>query len=205
MMSRADPPAFADDVDRAERILKGDRETFEHFVDELLPVLHRFAARRLGGDQETVRDVVQSTVCKAIESLPKYRGTAPLVSWVCGICRHEVFAVYKGRKRTEQRELVEESPEIHEALAVLRADEAPDEELVRKQTVSLVHLTLDQLPDSYGSVLEMKYVEGLSVREIAARRESSEKACESLLTRARAAFRDTFPKVARGLSEGADA
>ena len=52
--------------------------------------------------------------------------------------------------------------------------------------------TLDALPGRYGEALEWKYIDGLSVREIAARLELGEKATESLLTRARESFRDAI-------------
>jgi DNA-directed RNA polymerase specialized sigma24 family protein len=45
-------------------------------------------------------------------------------------------------------------------------------------------------------VLEWKYIHGLSVDEIAERLDVGYKATESLLTRAREAFRDAFAVVA---------
>ena len=48
--------------------------------------------------------------------------------------------------------------------------------------------------------LEAKYVDHHSVREIAANRATSDKAVESLLTRAREAFRRTFLALAQSLN-----
>ncbi len=62
-------------------------------------------------------------------------------------------------------------------------------------------MTLDALPRAYGDALEWKYVHGHSVREIAARLNLGEKAAESLLTRARQAFRDGFAAVTQGCPE----
>jgi RNA polymerase sigma-70 factor (ECF subfamily) len=59
-----------------------------------------------------------------------------------------------------------------------------------------VQATLDHLPGRYGQVLEWKYIQGLSVDEIATRLGVGYKAAESLLTRARGAFRDAFGLVA---------
>ena len=56
----------------------------------------------------------------------------------------------------------------------------------------MVQLTLDSLPNPYGDMLEWKYLQGHSVKEIAARLQISPKATESLLTRARRAFREGF-------------
>jgi RNA polymerase sigma-70 factor (ECF subfamily) len=58
-----------------------------------------------------------------------------------------------------------------------------------------VRSTLDHLPGRYGDVLEWKYLQDLSVNEIAERLGVGYKAAESLLTRARAAFRDGFALV----------
>jgi len=188
------------DLQLAQRITAGDHDAFDTFLDELLPILHRFAERRLGADPEVVHDVVQSTVCKAIESLPSYKGRGSLISWACGICRFEVFRIYREtHHRPDELELFEESREVQEALFTLRQPETPETEIQRRQTVSLVHLTLDHLSEDYGSLLQMKYVEGLSVREIASRKKLTEKACESRLTRAREAFKAAFPRISQGL------
>ena len=92
-----------------------------------------------------------------------------------------------------QVELAEDSDEIRGALESLSgAAELPDEVLRRKEVARLVHRALDHLPRRYGRALEWKYVEGLSVKEIAVRLEIGPKAAESVLSRARVAFRDGF-------------
>ena len=58
-----------------------------------------------------------------------------------------------------------------------------------------MQLVLDHLPGHYGDVLEWKYVQGLSVNEIAERLNTRRKAAESLLTRAREAFREGFASL----------
>jgi len=51
------------------------------------------------------------------------------------------------------------------------------------------------LPPVYGDLLEWKYVDGLSILELAERLGRSPKAIESLLTRAREAFREVAGDV----------
>ena len=62
----------------------------------------------------------------------------------------------------------------------------------RRELSRLVQATLDHLPGRYGDVLEWKYIQELSVAEIADRLGLGYKATESLLTRARQSFRDGF-------------
>jgi len=207
MTMRSKAPAHLElaqrDKEAVDRILAGDRGSFDEFFDDLVPKLYRFAGARLGGDPELVQDVVQTTVLKAIDNLASYRGEAPLLTWVTGICRFEILAVYKARRRGGRPvELIEDAPEVRAALEslALQSDD-PERTLHRREIARFVHTTLDHLPSRYGRALEWKYCEGLPVRAIAERLGVGEKAAESLLTRARAAFREAFSTLSSRLAE----
>ena len=58
-----------------------------------------------------------------------------------------------------------------------------------------VAAALAALPDHYEAVLRLKYLDQLTVDAIAARRGDSPKAVESLLSRARQAFREIYEKT----------
>jgi RNA polymerase sigma-70 factor (ECF subfamily) len=90
--------------------------------------------------------------------------------------------------------LLEDQPNIRAILDTLAAPatDRPDVGAWQQQVRRLVEATLDTLPAHYGDVLEWKYVDGLSVNEIAGRLHVGPKAAESLLTRARSAFREAI-------------
>ena len=89
--------------------------------------------------------------------------------------------------------MLDDIPEVRAQLEALTARmEGPQQALERQDLARLVQLTLDYLPARYGDVLEWKYLQGLTMREIAERLDTTTKAVESLLTRARDAFRDGF-------------
>lgn len=182
-----------DDRALAQRMLAGDEVAFEEFFEGHFPGLYRFALARLR-DPELARDIVQSAICKAIANLRSYRGEATLAAWLFTICRYEISGHYRQKRRAPARvDLVEEVPEVRAALDSLASGlESPDESLSRKEVVHYVHAVLDRLPERYGSALEWKYLDGLSVKEIALRLDVGPKAAESILTRARQAFRDGF-------------
>lgn len=187
----------ADDRALARRLRLGDEAAFEEFFEGHFPGLYRFAVSRVR-DPELARDLVQSAICKAIANLRSYRGEATLAAWLFTICRYEIRGYYRQLGRAPAPlELAEEAPEVCSALAALESDrDGPEEDLSRKQVARQVHAVLDRLPPRQASALEWKYLDGLSVKEIAARLAVGAKAAESLLSRGRQAFRDLFKSFA---------
>jgi RNA polymerase sigma-70 factor (ECF subfamily) len=188
-------------VDRAlaRRILQGDETAFRRLFDSFFPRLYRFALARLDGDHETAREIVQQTFCKAIERLDSYRGEAALYTWFCQVCRNTLI----DHQRATHREvrtvvLLEDQPNLRAVLEAFVAPASGQPELAawQQDVRRLVQATVDTLPDHYSSVLEWKYVDGLSVDDIARQLDVGVKAAESLLTRARNAFREAIMALA---------
>jgi RNA polymerase sigma-70 factor (ECF subfamily) len=183
----------------ARRMLSGDEQAFEEFFESHFPNLYRFALSRVGRDEDAAEEIAQSALFKAVSKLATYRGEAALSTWLCTFCRHEIGAYLRRRKLAPRNvDLVEDAPEIRAALESLADPDGmtPEAALRRKEIGRLVQMALDRLPRRYGDVLEWKYIEGLPVKDIAARLSLSPKAAESLLTRARGAFRDGFSTLA---------
>lgn len=179
----------------ARKILAGDEQAFRELFDSFFPRLYRFAVVRLDGDQDAAQDVVQQTFCKGLEKLDSYRGEAALYTWFCQVCRNVLVDYCRANNRRRQRVvLFEDHASVRAIMENLAgpSTERPDTAAWQRDMQRVVQATIDVLPDRYGDVLEWKYVEGLSVKEIAARLETSAKAAESLLTRARVAFRDAI-------------
>ena len=183
------------DIDLARRVLTGDDSASEAFFAEYFPRLYRFACIRLGGDEQGAEEVVQTTLIRAVRKLHTYRGEAALFTWLCTLCRREIHGWLEQRSgRTATLSFAEDMPATRLALdaAAGLASADPESEAGRRELSRLVQVTLDQLPKRYGQALEWKYVEELSVDEIAQRLGVGYKAAESLLTRARQAFREAF-------------
>jgi len=182
------------EAELVRRLLSGDEAAFDRFVADYYPRLYRFAYRRVSGNRDVALDVVQATFEKVIPRLGAWRGEAPLFSWMCGFCRFQIAAIWKEK----QRELPEDEPNVRAALDSLAALDSPEHDLQRKELGRVVRTVLDHLPRHYDQVLEWKYIAGLSVNEIAQRMSMTTKAAESLLSRAREAFRDGFAELAGG-------
>lgn len=200
-------PIYLDDRKLAKRLLAGDREAFDRFFEENFARLYRFAITRLRDDPEGAREVVQVTLTRAVRKMHTFRAESALFTWLCAICRNEIndWLRKQGRYR-EHIVLVEDLPEIQATIDSLQAPplDNPERHYQRVETVRLIQVALDRLPPKYGDVLEWKYVEGHSVKEIAARLDLGTEATQSLLARAKRAFAEVYSTLSGALQEHTD-
>ena len=184
-----------DDLILARRLLAGDESTFVSVFDGYFPRLYRFALTRLDGDADEARDVVQQSLCKAFERLDTYRGEASLYGWMLSICRNTLIDRARRQAARPLHVPLAGGDDVFEAIAeALRTpdDHQPENRMARIELLQIIQQTLDYLPSHYGNVLEWKYIEDDTVKDIARKLEIAPKAAESLLTRARSAFREAI-------------
>ncbi len=180
----------------AERLIKGEERAFNEFFNTYFSRLYRFTVTRMR-DDDAARDIVQQTLCRALRKIDTYRGEAAMFTWLCQICRSQLSDYFEKQGRHAKRFVpIEDDPQIQAALDAMAAP-GTDPELAagRGEVSRLVQVVLDRLPPRYGDALEWKYVEGISVEEIAARLELQHGAAQSLLQRARLAFREMFEQL----------
>jgi RNA polymerase sigma-70 factor (ECF subfamily) len=189
---------LADERQLIGRMLAGDERAFDAFFEAYFARLYRFALPRLNGDVEATREVVQATLAKAMRRMTDFRGDSSLFTWICQICRHEAVDHIRAQRRHSRHVvLIDDQPELRMAIDAI---EAPEEfDLVRSygraEVGRLVQSVLDRLPSNYGNALEWKYMEDRSVEEIGERLGIGTTAAQSLLARARIAFRDALEQV----------
>ena len=185
-----------DDLKLVGKLMARDDAAFREFFDDYFPRLFRFALRRVNGDQELARDIVQAALVRGVRKLDTFRAEASLFTWLCQITRREVSdqLARVSREQPYLQRLVEmeDDPERRAALESIPADAAAEPEAARHRddVAALVHATLDYLPSRYAKVLELKYLEDLSVEAIATRLGVTAITVQSLLARARQAFRE---------------
>ena len=186
----------------AKQLLGGDERAFNRFFDENFSRLYRFALARLFDDPDAAREVAQITLTKAVRKLHTYKAEAALFTWLCAICRNETndWLAKQGRYR-DHIVLTEDFAEVRAAVDSLRApaDTSPERHYKRIELLRLIQVALDRLPPRYGDVLEWKYIEGHSTKEISERMGIGREAAQSLLARAKRAFADAYSSLTEGL------
>jgi RNA polymerase sigma-70 factor (ECF subfamily) len=175
-----------------KQILAGNEPALNAFINEYFPRLYRYARHRLDNEAD-VEDVVQVVLSQAARRLETWRGEATLLTWLVQICRHEISKHYQqARHRADVMTPFLDDDLLRSVVESIETDPADDPEAAtrRSEIITLIQFALDQLPEHYAAALELKYVEGFSSREIARRLKTSDEALQSLLARARRAFRD---------------
>jgi RNA polymerase sigma-70 factor (ECF subfamily) len=171
---------------------KGKDPAFRLFFDRYFPRVYRFCLRRL--EEYSAEEVTQTVLVNAIRKIDQYRGEASLFTWLCQIARNEISSHYRRQEKHNRLILIEDSDEARAELESLSADPAltPEGLADRYQGQAVVQLILDHLPGDYGQILEWKYMHGFSVEQIAGELATTPVAVQSMLARARNAFRKQY-------------
>jgi RNA polymerase sigma-70 factor (ECF subfamily) len=168
-------------------VLAGDETAWRAWYDECFDALFAYVLWRCGGLRDAADEVVQETWLIAVRRVRRFDPAAgPFLAWLRGIAAN----LLRNRFRRARR---------HGALAPVavahfagRAPEPADAESMRREGAEQVAAALAALSERHEAVLRAKYLEGRAVADIAAEWGESPKAVESLLTRAREAFRAAY-------------
>jgi len=195
---------YLEDKGLVKQLLAGDERAFDRFFAENFARLFRFALTRLSGDPDAAREIAQITLMRAIRKLHTYKAEAALFTWLCAICRNETsdWLAKQGRYR-QHIVLTEDFPEVKAAVDSFRSPDqlSPEKHYRRVELLRLIQVALDLLPPKYGDVLEWKYIEGYSIKEISVRLHIGTEATQSLLARAKRGFAEVYGPLVEGLEK----
>lgn len=173
----------------------GSREAWAAMYQRYNADIWRYVARLVGPDAGAVADIVQEVFLAAARSARQFddsRGT--LWSWLSGVAHHHVLSHWR---RLAKAAKFSPLTEVEEAAAQRLFDPATlwEELFERRRLAELVRHILSELPDDYAALLTGKYLDDLSLDELAIRFGSSSEGVKSKLARARREFREKFERV----------
>ena len=189
-MSSATP--VDDETPLIAQLRAGDEAAFEQVVRQyggrLLAV-----ARRIVGTEEDARDVVQDAFLNAFRSLDRFEGNAKLSTWLHRIAVNAALMKLRTRKRKPEQSIDTLLPGFlddgHFEERFQSWEEPIDHAMERQENRDLVRKKIDELPDSYRTVLVLRDIEGLDTEETANMLGLSVNATKIRLHRARQALR----------------
>jgi RNA polymerase sigma-70 factor (ECF subfamily) len=164
-------------------VLAGDERAWQTLYEESFAGLRAYVAWRCAGLRDLIDEAVQETWLTAVRRVRSFDpGAGTFAGWLRGIAANVIRGLLRRRHRRTVHSL------NGQAVAAPSAADALEQ---RDQAERIAH-ALDALPDHYEEVLRAKYLDQKSVAEIAQARHETPKAVESLLTRARQAFREIY-------------
>jgi RNA polymerase sigma-70 factor (ECF subfamily) len=180
----------------AQGLREGRPDAWGALYDGHAERLWEWVARRMGGRSADVADVLQETFLAAARCAAQYDETrGSLWLWLIGIARNHVALHYRREER--------HTPGVHADRWRFAGDgrlkrwlegldDSPSEALESAELSGLVRIVLSQISTDYESLLTAKYLEGVSVEELALADDTTVTAIRSKLARARQAFRDAL-------------
>jgi len=169
-----------------KQIMLGDEAATKKFCWIYRKKLERFVGRKIG-DLGDVEEIVQDTLMSGLDSLSGFKGNCSLFTWLCSIARHEIADFYR-RKKIKQI-VFSRFPFLEKLVSEALGPELAFQELETKKKIVK---TFKNLSEGYSQILRLKYIEELSMKQIAEKLGETVKAVESRLFRARMAFQKIY-------------
>ena len=168
----------------------GDEDAWRVWCLEVFDELDRFIIWRCGGRRNEADEIVQETWLTAVRQIRSFQPQqGSFLAWLRGIAANVRRNHLRSARRLSQRESTTDNEFVDAAQTEPAADQ--------HERTQQIAAALDGLLERQETVLRAKYFDGLSVADIAAAWNESPKAIESLLSRARDAFRERFENLTR--------
>ena len=171
--------------DLVERLQQRDAAAFQCLSEHYLPSVWRFVYTRVDGDSHLAEDIVSETVLALVRAVSD-ESTATIENpggWLRSVANHKVQDHYRAVARV--RHLIDDAKQTAES----EDEDDPAKWCEKQEKRAEVRRAMDHLAEQERTALEWKYLDKLSVRAIAQRWETTEKAVESILFRARRELR----------------
>jgi RNA polymerase sigma-70 factor (ECF subfamily) len=154
----------------------GDRAAGNELLRHYTPALHAFLGRKTS---RNVDDLVQRTLLACVESIRHFQGRSTFKAFLLGIARNQFFMSLRS-----------DSGSAGEAIGLTTwPEESPSQLSVAKQEREQLVGALGTLPQPFRSVLQLYYLDGLSIEQIARVLAVSDGTVKSRLSRGRSMMR----------------
>lgn len=148
-----------DDIHWVQACLQGDQEAFRHLVKRHGDVVYNLAYRMIG-NASTAEDLAQETFIRAHSRLHQYQPAFAFRNWVLGICANLARSRYRWWRRHQRMEAEFAQHEtLRQEACAAQSESSPAREMLAE--------ALMQLPDRLRAPLVLRYMEGLSVLDVA--------------------------------------
>jgi RNA polymerase sigma-70 factor (ECF subfamily) len=178
-----------DDATLIDQILHKNKRALASFYHGYAPKLKLYIGRKVNASQD-IDEILQDTLFSFLESLRDYQGKSSIKTFLYAICNHKIIDFYRRKKITSL--VFSKVPHLEHLVSPLLGPEQEMDAVIVKEKI---HKVFTRLVPTYRKILVLKYLEDVSVGDIAHKLSISFKSAESRLFRARKAFVDLFLSI----------
>lgn len=180
---------YQKDSQLVQNILKGDESSLLTFHRTYSPKLFNYIKNKINTPQDA-EEVLQDSLFVALDALRDYAGQSSVYTYIYGITKHKVVDYY--RRKKIKNIVFSKLPTVKNLVSNLLS---PEQKYTEKELIDRINRCFLQMKPHYMKVLKLKYIEGLTVNQIAFYTKETIKAVESTLFRARKQFVKVFSTV----------
>lgn len=159
-------------------------------------------AWRITRDQALAEDCVQEAFLNALNKISDFEGRSSLKTWLHRIVVNQALIKLRRRARANEVQIDQWLPEFDSHACRIEQHwpqiPTPEELLERQDNRAFILAQIDQLPESYRIVLQLRDIEELSTSEVAELTGLSESNVKVRLHRARSALKTLIEPLLRG-------
>jgi len=168
------------DEELIELALNGDDNALRELHDRYINQIFRYAYTQTG-DYYRAEEVTQDIMYKMASHLGDFKRDSSFKTWLFTISRRTIIDFYRKHKKHQANVFMPD-----EQMAHLPMNNASvEEQVIKKDTRKLVLERLQELPVNDRTVLHLRFIEGLSIKETAKAMSKTTMAIKSLQTRAK--------------------
>ena len=194
-------PVSLSEGELVEALKTGNNAATEFLVRTHAPWMLA-VARRITVDTALAEDCVQEALIKALRGIGGFEGRAGLKSWLHRIVVNQALMKLRTRKRQNEEPIDVLLPAFDETAGRIEVPQqriaTPYEVVERGDRRAFVRSKIDQLPESYRIVLQLRDIEEMTTREVAEALGLSESNVKVRLHRARSALKIFLEPVLQG-------
>ena len=164
-------------------LVAGDETAYRIFHDTYVPRLYRYLLVVTAGDEQAAREALQAALVRVVRHIKIFSDENQFWNWLTVLARTALAD--QRRKQRRYFAFLERFTSHAQAQTAPENDGDADTRLLALLEHGLPHLKADER-----ELVERKYFHGQSVREIAMELQTTEKAVESRLVRARRKLKD---------------
>ena len=137
---------------------EGDHQAFEHLFMRYNEAIHHLFEQRLS-DKDVANDLLQETFIKVYLHIGDYSESYTFGQWIYTIARNTLVDYL--RRRADDVSIDEKF------IAPMATTPSPEESVIINQRTAHFEASLNEIPEDYRQIIEMRFLDEYSYEEIA--------------------------------------